>query len=282
MLHTLCPICKKPLSKEGNSAVCPAGHTFDFAKEGYLYLLPPDAKRSKDPGDNKDMVLARKSFLDGEYYAPLAEAVADIIKSSFAQSSITLIDAGVGTGYYLGKIISSRTRVRTCACAYNIKDVYLGADISKHAVRYASKANKSAECCVASVYALPYENECADVITCLFSPYATEEYRRLLKKDGILIIASPCENHLIELRRALYDDVRAVETPLHTDGFEIISQTELTYSFTLPSNESVSALLKMTPYAYRAPKHKIAVVENATSLTLTADFKITVLKKARC
>lgn len=277
MLNTLCPICKNRLAKKGGSAVCPNGHTFDFAKEGYLYLLPPDARHSKDPGDNKDMVAARKKFLDGGYYAPLANAVSDIIASRYADTPVTIIDAGVGTGYYLEKFIASRMRT----CAYNIKDVYLGADISKHAVRYAAKANETAECCVASVYALPYESGCADIITCLFSPYALDEYKRLLKDGGILIIASPCEKHLIELRCALYDDVRPVETPLNTDGFKTKFQTELQYEFTL-NCDGISALLAMTPYAYRAPKDKVDALQNIASMSLTADFKLTVLEKAHC
>lgn len=277
MLNTLCPICKNRLAKKSGSAVCPNGHTFDFAKEGYLYLLPPDARHSKDPGDNKDMVAARKKFLDGGYYAPLANAVSDIIASRYADTPVTIIDAGVGTGYYLEKFIASRMRT----CAYSIKDVYLGADISKHAVRYAAKANEAAECCVASVYALPYESGCADIITCLFSPYALDEYKRLLKDGGILIIASPCEKHLIELRCTLYDDVRPVETPLNTDGFKTKFQTELQYEFTL-NCDGISALLAMTPYAYRAPKDKVDALQNIASMSLTADFKLTVLEKAHC
>lgn len=327
MLHTLCPICNNPLEKSGNSAVCRCGHTFDFAKEGYLYLLMPNEKHSKDPGDNKEMVLARKAFLECGHYAPLANAVAEIISQTYKNKTITLIDAGVGTGYYLNTVIKSRG-LRACASyacadarsaythAYNNKDnsddsesvnsdiktcsglkqseeydayqygtyqydTYLAADISKYAVKYAAKLNPAAECCVASVYNLPYPDGCADVITCLFSPYAMSEYRRLLKSDGILIVASPCERHLIELRRALYDDVREVETPLPVNGLDIIDERELTYKLKLTSNTEISALLKMTPYVYRAPIDKIAAVESAGYLSLTADFKVTVMRLKR-
>lgn len=275
MLHTLCPICKNPLENKLNSAICKNGHTFDFAKEGYLYLLTPNERHSKDPGDNKDMVLARKRFLEGEHYAPLAAAVADIIAE--ADKPVTLIDAGVGTGYYLNKIIASR------ACATNKMktDVYLGADISKYAVKYASKLNSAAECAVASVYNLPYADNCADFITCIFSPYAMAEYKRLLKDDGYLIIASPAKNHLIELRHALYDSVREVATPPPSDGFDIVKQEELTFRFTLSDKDEIASLLMMTPYAYRAPKEKISALELTDTATFTADFKITVMRKSR-
>lgn len=276
MLHSLCPVCKTPLEKQGKSAVCKNGHSYDFAKEGYLYLLSPSSRHSKDPGDNKDMVKARKCFLDGEYYAPLANAVSDIINGLYSTSPITVIDAGVGTGYYLQKIISSRTR----ACANNIKDIYLGADLSKYAVRYAAKANLSAECAVASVFDMPYADGIADIVLCVFSPFAEKEYARLLKQDGTLIVASPCENHLIELRRALYDDVRAVETPLKTSQFEIANERELSFSFNI-DNDDISSLLAMTPYAYRAPKDRISLISAEAVPSLTADFKISTLKKTQ-
>ena len=324
MLHALCPICKSKLEKIypanrgvcgdpiNYRAVCENGHSFDFAKEGYLNLLTPTKKHSQNPGDNKDMVLARKRFMDGGYYAPLAECIADIICTKQKTSPLTLIDAGVGTGFYLNKIIDARERYfispgmdpyppstpseqalyefsRACARAYgrtynNIKspislyDTYLGVDISKTAVRYAAKLNPAAECCVASVYDLPCDSHIADVVTCIFSPYAFEEYKRVLKPDGWLIIASPCENHLIELRRALYDDVREVEAPIKADGFDTVSSRELTYEFTLSGSEDIAALLMMTPYAYRAPISRKASLLEMQSLSLTADFKITVLK----
>ncbi len=269
MLNTLCPICKQPLKKDCNSAVCPNGHLFDYAKEGYLYLLKPNDKHSQDPGDNKEMVNARRNFLNGDYYAPLANGIIDIINDHYLNTPILLIDAGVGTGYYLNKIISSRN---------SGKEVYLGADISKHAVKVASKVNKRAECAVASVYDLPYNSDIADVITCVFSPYAYKEYARLLKNSGILIIACPREEHLIELRKALYDEVKEVDSTLDCEGFKIIEDREIKYNFNLKSN--IKDLLSMTPYAYRAPKDKIEMLKNTQNINLTAHFHLYVLKKA--
>ncbi|MDE6302870.1 MAG: methyltransferase domain-containing protein, partial [Clostridia bacterium] len=262
---------------------------------------------------DRDMVLARRRFMDGEYYAPLAECIADIICDKQKTTPLTLIDAGVGTGFYLNKIVDAREKYfitlgadpflpstptgkalyefsRACARAYgrpynkniaspiSLYDTYLGVDISKTAVRYAAKLNPAADCCVASVYDLPFDSHIADVVTCIFSPYALEEYKRVLKPDGLLVIASPCENHLIELRRALYEDVREVEAPIKTDAFETVSTRELTYEFNLSSSEDIAALLMMTPYAYRAPLARKNSLLEAQSLSLTADFKISMLK----
>ncbi|MER2103811.1 MAG: putative RNA methyltransferase, partial [Pseudomonas atacamensis] len=35
-----CPICSEPLNAVDNGVVCPAGHRFDRARQGYLNLLP--------------------------------------------------------------------------------------------------------------------------------------------------------------------------------------------------------------------------------------------------
>ena len=129
MIPYLCPICKSPLLDQGKDAVCKNGHLFDRAKEGYFYLLPP---KSNAPGDNAEMVRARRDFLDCGFYVPLARAITDEINALF-QRPVTLLDAGCGTGFYLSKIIKKRQ---------NDKDVYVAIDISKNAVKICAKRNE--------------------------------------------------------------------------------------------------------------------------------------------
>lgn len=264
MTAFLCPICKKGLERREGSAVCESGHVFDYSKENYLNLLTAGEKKSLDPGDNKDMVLARKSFLDGDYYLPLAQAIDETL-GKFFDDGYTLLDAGAGTGYYLSHITGAGKRI--------------GVDISKHAVKYAAKRNAGADCAVASVYALPLANESVDAVTCVFSPYAYAEYKRVLKKGGKLIVASPRENHLVELRRALYDDVRKVDNEPTTDVLTKVYERALTYQFEITRAEDIAALVKMTPYAYRAPKQNIDEISRLDSIKLTADFWVSVFEK---
>ena len=84
MIPYLCPICKSPLLDQGKDAVCKNGHLFDRAKEGYFYLLPP---KSNAPGDNAEMVRARRDFLDCGFYVPLASAITDEINALFLSTS---------------------------------------------------------------------------------------------------------------------------------------------------------------------------------------------------
>ena len=73
-----CPIDAAPLMTDELSLVCQHGHTFDVARQGYVNLLSPKDKRSKDPGDSKEMVYARAAFLNADFYQPLADACLDI------------------------------------------------------------------------------------------------------------------------------------------------------------------------------------------------------------
>ena len=60
----------------GNGLACSNRHSFDRARQGYYNLLPVQHKNSRDPGDNQAMVEARRRFLDGGHYAPLARRLA--------------------------------------------------------------------------------------------------------------------------------------------------------------------------------------------------------------
>ena len=64
----LCPNCRKPLLEEEKRWICPEGHSFDKAREGYVNLL---FRHGGTHGDNREMVLARRKFLDSGHYLPL-------------------------------------------------------------------------------------------------------------------------------------------------------------------------------------------------------------------
>ena len=70
-----CPLDGAPLQCQGSAWCCPAGHSFDIASQGYANLLPVHKKRSLDPGDSKEMVAARRRFLNAGFYQPIAAAV---------------------------------------------------------------------------------------------------------------------------------------------------------------------------------------------------------------
>ena len=98
-----CPICSEPLNTVDNGVVCPAGHRFDRARQGYLNLLPVQHKNSRDPGDNQAMVEARRDFLNAGHYAPVAKRLAQLA-AGYAPRH--WLDIGCGEGYYTAQILS--------------------------------------------------------------------------------------------------------------------------------------------------------------------------------
>ena len=74
-MELLCPICGETLINDDRRWVCPRRHSFDIARQGYVNLLAVQQKHSLHPGDTRQQVLARRSFLDGGFYAPIADAL---------------------------------------------------------------------------------------------------------------------------------------------------------------------------------------------------------------
>ena len=76
-----CPLCQQPLQQSMRTWRCDNRHAFDEAKSGYLNLLPVQNKKSKQPGDDKTMVNARRQFHDAKGYEPLMAALVSRLPS---------------------------------------------------------------------------------------------------------------------------------------------------------------------------------------------------------
>ena len=99
----VCPLCGGTLVRQDGAYRCPAGHSFDIAREGHTYLLPVNRKHSKAPGDDKAMAAARSAFLSRDYYAPLRDALCEL-SVSLTGNAPAVLDSGCGEGYYTAAI----------------------------------------------------------------------------------------------------------------------------------------------------------------------------------
>ena len=90
-----CPLCAGPLERLEGTYRCPAGHSFDVAREGYVHLLLPNQKHSPLPGDDRDMVLARQAFLSKGYYQSLLYTICNQFLILPSEVPVVL-DAGCG------------------------------------------------------------------------------------------------------------------------------------------------------------------------------------------
>ena len=172
----VCPLCGGALTRREGSYLCPAGHCFDIAREGYTYLLPVNRKHSKTPGDDKAMAAARHTFLEKGYYAPLCEELCQLAVELTGDAPAVL-DNGCGEGYYTAGIYRA-------LCEAGKTPVMAGIDISKPILRLAAKREKNVQFAVASSYRLPAADGSVDLLINCFSPLAIEEFRRVLRPGG--------------------------------------------------------------------------------------------------
>lgn len=254
-----CPVCKDGLFIRPDGLRCFRGHHFDKAKQGYVNLLRSNS--SGGHGDDKLMVAARSAFLNKEYYAPLKDAIANAVGSGH-----TVLDAGCGEGYY--------------TVAFAEQNAVCGVDISKEALKVAARRVPTAEFAVASVAALPLTESSVDTVVNIFAPDANAEYLRVLRKGGRLITAEPCEDHLWELKAAVYDTPYKNPAPA-TDrkGFRVVETKTLCYEITLDSNADILALFQMTPYYYKTSRTDQQKLETLNTLTTRLAFLVTVYEK---
>ncbi len=266
-MNFVCPKCKKPLHETEFGLKCPEGHSFDRARAGYYNLLLTSVGGAH--GDNREMIEARRVFLDTGAYKPLADKVAALV-NKYLQSG-TLLDIGCGEGYYTDIIER----------ALSEKDVKISAfDISKEAARLAARRNKKLEVAVASAYHMPTAEGSFDLAINMFSPLATEQIHRTLKPDGIFIMAIPGENHLFGLKAATYQKPykNEVHDPRLT-GFSLIETERIFYTLKLDSNEKIKSLFMMTPYAYRTRTEDRERVLSLSKLTTEVEFVVFVYRK---
>src|SRR5690606_17390998 len=128
-----CPLDGQLLTLQERSWRCPAGHCFDVAGQGYVNLLPVQNKRSRDPGDSKEMVAARRRYLESGVYAPIAAGVARLLMDGLeGQAPYACLDAGCGEGYYLRRLQERDERGELAL---------IGLDISKWAVMAGARSS---------------------------------------------------------------------------------------------------------------------------------------------
>ena len=197
----LCPVrgCHLALAREEKRVVCARGHSFDVARSGYINLLQPQERRSKNPGDTVAAVAARRRLHDRGVTEPLLRAIAETVA---AGPSDVVLDAGCGDGFYLGSLAR-----QTGFDAH-------GVDISIPAVDAGARRFPEDEWIVANADRfLPYADRSFSIVLSITGRMNAEEFRRVLCDDGRLLVALAAPDDLIELRGTGRDRVdRTVET----------------------------------------------------------------------
>lgn len=271
-----CPLDGTPLHCTDSAWTCASGHSFDIASQGYTHLLPVQNKRSRDPGDSKEMIAARRRFLAAGFYQPIAVAVSQAVLADVsADASISCLDAGCGEGYYLGQLAAAVGDQQTLAL--------LGLDISKWAVLSAAKQDKRVNWVVGSNANLPVLSGTLDRVLCMFGFPVYAEFARVLKPGGLLVQVDAGPDHLRELREIIYPSLKPerpaeMQTP---EGFSRLPAETVRFSINLTSTEQIADLLTMTPHFYRASAEGRAQAAALTALTLSVDVRLTGFERSR-
>jgi 23S rRNA (guanine745-N1)-methyltransferase len=266
MVTLICTVrdCRAPLAADGRRYVCAHRHSFDLARSGYLNLLQPQDRRSKNPGDSAEAVAARRRFLDRGHAAPLREAFLGLVAPYAAG---TVLDAGCGEGHYLG------------AMATRFPIEAEGLDLSVPALELAARRYPSCRFVVANAdRLLPYADESFALITSITARMNAPEFRRILAPAGWLVVAIPAPDDLLELRAALLgqglerDRVqRTVET--FRPGFTLQRQERLHHLARLDP-VSIADLLASTYRGLRAREREKVAALGAMEVTLALDVLV--------
>lgn len=237
-----CPVCGNALALGEQGLSCTHGHTFDIAREGYAALLtgstPPGT------GDSKEMITDRLRFQQAGHYDPIGRALAQILDQHLEEPTPLVVDIGGGTGHYLAQVLKALPHAAG-----------LTVDASKWAARRAARTHERGGAVTADVWqGLPLRKASVDVLLNVFAPRHAEEFHRVLRPDGVLMVVVPAADHLIELRGPLgllevdpYKDTRLAES-LH-DRFTPADLTELHLPLHL-SHEDITTVVGMGPSAH--------------------------------
>jgi 23S rRNA (guanine745-N1)-methyltransferase len=225
----LCPVrdCNRALVREERRLVCSSRHSFDIARSGYINLLQPQDRRSKQPGDAVAVVAARRRMHDRGVTEPLLRAITEILA---ATADDVVLDAGCGDGFYLG------------ALAREIGFAAHGVDISIPAVDAAARRYPECEWIVANADRfLPYVSRSFSIVMSITARMNPGEFRRVLREDGRLLVALPAPEDLIELRGAGRDRVdRTLET--FAQDFTLAERRRVTATVNLDADEIADVL----------------------------------------
>lgn len=253
---------------------CESRHTFDVAREGYANLA-----RKQLPGDTREMLQARRSFLEQGHYLPLSTHLDILVGKYLAErNNARILDIGCGEGYYTGRLQAHLSHAgQTVSC--------VGLDISKEAVRMAAKRYQQAFFLVASIKErLTFLDETFHCLLNIFAPRNASEFARVLAPGGSLIVVVPGEMHLEPLRTQLgllkieEHKVRHVLEQL-APYFILLESSSVQYSLALGKKEAEQIVMMTPNYWHQAAetRQKLEALEQVEACT---EFVCLVLRRA--
>ena len=269
-----CPLDGTRLSVAAGSLTCANGHSFDIAKHGYANLLPVQFKPSRDPGDSKTMVDARRSVFEAGLFDVVANAlvavVAPLLQEHASRPNHTpfLVDAGCGEGFYTQSL-----------CA-QLSTITLGVDISKPAVQLAARQHRAPCFVIANNKTLPVTHGSASVITSLFGFETWEPWSALQTPGQQVVCVDAGADHLRQMRQVVYPTVVTHEPPQPSlaaqQGYQLIQTVPINKTHRSVPPALTDRLLTMTPHGVKTGEAGRQALHAAGAIDITIDALIRV------
>ena len=256
-----CPVCEGDLTQRDAGLRCPAGHSFDVARQGYVNLVPGRA-------DTSEMVEARDAFLSAGHFRPLTAAVADAAQK--VDEAGAIVDLGAGTGHYLARVLDALPG-----------RLGIAIDASPAALRRAARAHERAAAVGADAWKpLPLRDGIAAIVLSVFAPRNAAEMARILAPGGVLLAVTPTTRHLYELVGPLGllsvpDDKEDRLDAQLASHFALAGRRTVEHSMFLTGDESAQ-LVRMGPSAWHVDERSVdeRLAALADPLTVTASVTV--------
>ena len=183
--------CTENLAREEARLLCPRGHAYDRAREGYWNLLQPQDRRSLRAGDRDDAVAARRRWLARGFAEGLVVELESRIEALSLPRPAVAIDVGCGEGTLTARLFASPA---FDGC---------GVDLSTKAIRLAARSAPELTWVVANAdRGLPFADASVGLAVSIFGRRPAAELSRVISATGSVLVVVPAEDDLLELREA--------------------------------------------------------------------------------
>jgi len=257
-----CPRCGLAIGRVDGSLRCDRGHTFDIARQGYAAFTAGGGPHHQ--GDTAPMVAARGDFLRAQHYAPIADAI-----SAGCADAGWCVEVAGGTGYYSARVLEARSALNGVTI-----------DVSKHAAKAAARAHPRLASLTGDAYStLPVASGSAQLVLSVFGPRRGKEVARILAPGGEVVVVTPRQSHLVELREYFSLLTIGAEKEARLDvamePLVLSKRTELEYTAVLTTADVMSSIM-MGPNAFHHDRFAIQAMTPASFDALSVTVSVTV------
>jgi 23S rRNA (guanine745-N1)-methyltransferase len=238
-----CPVCSASLEVADGALSCPAAHSFDIARQGYVNLVP-------GAGDTAEMAEAREAFLEAGHFRRLSVALVE--EALDVEAPGVVVDLGAGTGHHLAYVLAAPP-VR----------LGLALDTSTAALRRAARCHPRATALGADAWKpLPLRDEIAAIVLSVFAPRNAPEMARILTPGGAVLAITPTTRHLHELVGPLGllsvpDDKEDRLDAQLASHFTLAGRRTIEHAMFLTRDESAQ-IVRMGPSAWHVDEASVA------------------------